>query len=135
MMRLKHMILVMASFSILTSCAPSEKDLHGIYVSNKSENNIDSLFIYKDYTYRHSIYLNDGITKILNHKGKWSYESGYLDLDNFYNNDNRKFKKDVDYKFEENYILTSTPVRSSFGTISIDINADLAHEYVKAASE
>lgn len=134
-MRLRHMILAIASSSIFISCELNEEQLYGTYVSNNSENNIDSLFLYENSTYRHSIYLKDETTMILNHQGKWVYESGYLDLDNFYNNDNRKFRKDVDYKFEENYILTSTPVRSSFGKIKIDINADLAREYIKVTSE
>ena len=133
-MKSTRVLILIGSLIIFISCEPDKEQLYGTYVSNKSENSVDSLFLQEDHTYRHSIYTDDGETLILNHQSKWSYQDGYLDLHEFYGNDNRKFNKDIDYKFDENYMLTSSPVYLRFGKITIDINSDLANEYVKVIS-
>ena len=58
----------MVSFSLLVGCTPSKEDLIGLYTSSKNENNIDSLYLFENNIYKHSIYSSDATKKIYTQK-------------------------------------------------------------------
>ena len=130
-MGFKSTIVLILALSILSSCEIEKQKLIGKYTASISRNNIDSLILNNDNTYIHTIYSKDGNTIINKNEGKWTFLSGNLELEDFYHNDNRKFKNGYDYSSEKGNMYVISPVNSSFGEITIDINSDLGNVYVK----
>lgn len=131
-MQLKHTILKMVSFSLLVGCTPSKEDLIGLYTSSKNENNIDSLYLFENNIYKHSIYSSDATKKIYTQYGSWKFSNdSSIDLKNFYDNDDEKFKENFDYDFEKHTMLVNTTAKKTFDGIIIDINSDFGNVYEK----
>jgi hypothetical protein len=125
---------MVSSFFLLTSCNPSKSKLVGIYVASNQEYSVDSLYLFENNYYKHSIYLKKDKFHIHTQYGKWSYKQGFIDLDKFYGNDDKMYDKKIDYQFEENYMVTNSPVNSFFSKVSIDINSDMGNIYEKILS-
>lgn len=131
-MRLKITILKMVSFSLLFGCTPSKEDLIGVYKSSKSKNNIDSLYLFENNIYKHSIYSSDATKKIYTQYGSWKMsDDNSIDLKNFYDNDDEKLKENFEYNFEKHTMLVNTTAKNTFGEITIDINSDFGNVYEK----
>jgi len=136
MMRLRGTILVtVSSLFTFVSCNPSESKLVGIYVASHHENTIDSLYIFENNYYKHSIYSQEDKSNIHTQYGTWAYEQGFIDLKKFYGNDDKVYKENIDYEFSKNYMLTNTPVNSFFSKVTIDINSDMGNLYEKILSD
>lgn len=111
-----------------------ERSVPGTYVSNNSINSIDTLRIDKDGSYEHVIYRTNDSSLVFVNTGSWKYQSGNLDLHDFFDNQDRLYKKDIDYNFEENLMLVSTPVTIYPSETRIDIYSDLGYYYIKVQS-
>lgn len=121
----------MVSFSFLLGCIPSKKNIIGVYVASSKKNSIDSLFLYNDNSYKHSIYSYEGERKIYTQYGDWEYKDGFIDLKEFYDNDDQFFKENINYNFAKNTIWVNTPVNKYLSEITIDINSDMGNFYEK----
>ncbi len=127
---IKTVYLLIVLFVV--SCAPlTESDIYGTYVSNIHKNSIDTLHVYRDGTYEHLIYRSKDNSFVYKNTGLWQYKGGRIELINFIANEDREYKEDLRYFWEEYESNSSSPIRNYLGEMRIDINADLGHYYIK----
>ena len=129
------MILIMASFNLFISCTPSKAKIIGIYIAKKQENSIDSLYLFENNYYKHSIHSKKDNNHIHTQYNTWDYSEGFIDLNKFYDNDDKMYDENKNYSFSEGYMLINTPVNSIFNKVTIDINSDMGNLYEKILSD
>ena len=125
---------ICATFFLLfvASCVPfSYRKVCGTYIASVHENSIDTLFLYKNGTYRHLIYRANSNEFVYENLGEWEYQGGYVDLHDFVFNKDDSYYEGLMYYWDEYFILASLPVSSSWGEVRIDLDMDLGYYYLK----
>jgi hypothetical protein len=130
-MRYKISILLIVTCSLSISCDPKKTNLIGTYVANNNSNSIDSLYLFEDGHYKHCIYQKKSDVVLLLQEGFWEYKKGFIELSDFYFNDNRLYKENLNYNFIENSSTAIISVKSEQDLILIEINELTGNYYQK----
>jgi len=116
-MRLKLFLLLL--IGTFLGCEVNKKEIPGVYVSKNQINNIDTLVILKDGTYKKNTYRKLDNSLIYLNSGSWKYKKGRITFkDFFYDNDN-VYSKGFN-RFKDILITSSFIIEEEKGKMSIE---------------
>lgn len=117
-MDIKKVLFVLIIYVISASCSLEQKEIVGCYTAINFKNNVDTICIYKDYSYQRKIYSNDSL--IYTQRNSWSVKNNIVEFEDFHQNfdvDLIKFPESIlDYPGNKQILIETNLDRTYFCT-------------------
>lgn len=116
-MRLKIFLLLL--IGAFLGCEVNKEEIPGVYVSKNQINNIDTLVILKNGTYKKNTYRKSDNSLIYLNTGSWKYKKGRITFKDFFYDNDEVYSKDFD-GFKDVLITSSFIIEEKKGKLSIE---------------
>lgn len=123
-MRLKIFLLLL--IGTFLGCEVNKEEIPGVYVSKNQINNIDTLVILKNGTYKKNTYRKLDNSLIYLNSGSWKYKKGRIIFEDFFYENDKVYSKGFDH-FKDILITSSLIIEKEKGKISIEFLEEKGH--------
>lgn len=97
-------------------CEVNKKEIPGVYISKHQINNIDTLVILKNGTYKKNTYRKLDNSLIFVNSGSWKYKKGRITFKDFFYDSDKVYSKG----FKDILITSSLIIKKEKGKMSIE---------------
>jgi len=116
---MRHKIFLLLVVGSFLACKVSTEEIPGVYVSKNQINNIDTIVVLKNGTYKKSTYRKVDNSLIYINTGNWKYKEGRITFKDFFYDNDEVFSKDFQ-RFKDILITSSFLIEERKGKVSIE---------------
>lgn len=115
---------------VISSCSIDESELYGVYIAPNLKNNSDTLFLKDNGTYERYLYSKNNNQLIMSQSDKWSYDSHYIDIKNFWLDYDRIYSDEMTFH-DGKMDISMIPKKNIKGEIEFNYDENTTFVYKK----